>query len=174
MDVKKAEVDYKAIKDKVQNDIKKTRTTLLELYEPDIFLAKCWSPVELTSPVILYKVVAAKQGKLLSIFDGSTEYDLGKWKRSATGAASWPPVMDCFFCYSTPQEAAQARFPSSRKLSESPKVLIQLLALGKAYQHSNGMWAVSQLKPMALLSTAPQRGAPPSPTAQRNASTFQA
>ena len=52
------------------------------------------------------QVVAVKGPKLLSVFDGATEYQLGKWTYSRHGAASYPPVYACFYGFATPEEVS--------------------------------------------------------------------
>lgn len=64
---------------------------------------------------IFFKVVAAtKDGRLVSVFDGTTKYELNKWTLAKHGAASWPPVYGCYYAFNTPEEAIAARFPEHR------------------------------------------------------------
>lgn len=48
-----------------------------------------------------WQVAAAVGGRILSVFDGETEYELGRWTLTKHGAASWPPVHACFYCFPT-------------------------------------------------------------------------
>ena len=50
------------------------------------------------------QVVAAVGDKLVSVFDGSTTYSLGKWTHARQGAASRTPLYACLYAYATPHE----------------------------------------------------------------------
>lgn len=157
MKVTQATRDYKKIKEKVQAGIQRERTTVLQLHQPDLLLPEGWKPVLLGHTVTLYKVVAAVEGRLVSVYDGSTEYSLQRWLYSKIGAASWPPLYNCFFCYLTSEEAVEAKFPKHSRCIDEPKVLVKVLSKGRAYVNKDGSClAVSQLKLVSLLSELPQ------------------
>ena len=61
------------------------------------------------------QVVAASGDKLLSIYDGTTTYALGKWTLAKQGAASRPPLFSCLYAFATPREVCR-HDPSSVSL----------------------------------------------------------
>lgn len=81
-----------------------------------------WSP-KLT---LHLQVVAASGGKLVSVFDGETEYHLGRWIRSKRGAIGWPPLDSCFYACPSPEAAIAVAFPKNSRLSKAPRVLLQV------------------------------------------------
>jgi hypothetical protein len=50
-----------------------------------------------------------QKGKLLSVYDGKTEYTLSKWTVAKHGAASWVPIYACFYVYQDPLEVRVGR-----------------------------------------------------------------
>ena len=50
------------------------------------------------------QLVAAVDDKLVSVYDGSTTYSLGKWTHARNGAASRTPLYACLYAYATPHE----------------------------------------------------------------------
>lgn len=122
-------------------------------------------------------MVAVQFRKLLSVFDGTTQYQIGKKLYAKQGAGSWAPLGACLYAYRTPQQvmmqsaaqqlyctatataemrypalqALSATFPAHSRLLGSPKVLIQLRASGRAYRHDNGMWALAACTPSLLI-----------------------
>ena len=64
--------------------------------------------------------------KLLSMFDGTTAYTLGKWTLARRGALGWPPLETCFYAHSTPQAAVASLFPRSSKCLSAPRVLLKV------------------------------------------------
>ena len=137
---------------KVAKDIEKIKGSFLELLLP--VTSDAWERQFITEPVRLYKVVAAVDGKMLSIWDGQTSYHLGKRHLAKCGASAWPPLFSCYFAFESPEKAINARFPSSSKLSDAPRVLIEIEALGRSYHHKlgDGMWAISDFKMVSILS----------------------
>lgn len=68
--------------------------------------------------------------KLLSVYDGCTEYNVGRWTLAKRGvAAAWPPLHACFFAHSSPDEARLARFPKDSRTLSAARVLIQVRTL---------------------------------------------
>ncbi|GAQ88657.1 hypothetical protein KFL_004490040 [Klebsormidium nitens] len=80
-----------------------------------------------------YQVVAAIDGKLVSIFDGETEYRLGCKVLARRGTPGKVPMDCCFFSWATEREAKVAVFPASSKLLHAPRVLIALRATACTY-----------------------------------------
>jgi hypothetical protein len=66
------------------------------------------------------QVVAASNGALLSVFDGTTEYRLGKWTLAKHGAASWPPLEACFYAYITPSEVSCVSLQQEFRAAATP------------------------------------------------------
>lgn len=146
---------YAAEQRKAQRVVQKSREHILALLNPDVLRPSLWKSVVLQKPLTLYKVVAASDGALLSVFDGTTEYRLGKWTLAKHGAASWPPLQACFYAYISPSEAILAAFPPDSVLLGAPKMLIQVEAVGEAYFNQEArMWAVSRVKPLQLITQA--------------------
>lgn len=52
------------------------------------------------------QVVAAVQGKLLSIYDGITEYHLGQTLHAKRGGAAWAPLDACYFAFPSMQQVS--------------------------------------------------------------------
>lgn len=53
------------------------------------------------------QVVAAVEGRLVSIYDGVTQYNLGQTLHAKRGGAAWAPVDACYFAYPTMQQVHQ-------------------------------------------------------------------
>ncbi|KAG2484497.1 hypothetical protein HYH03_016726 [Edaphochlamys debaryana] len=156
---RKAVSFYSEARRQVITKAAESRARLLALLVPDS--ENGWVALEL-EPTQLFKVVASMNGELLSTFDGETKYQIGKWTRSKSGAASWPPLDCCFYGYPSAEKALSATFPKGSKLLEAPKVLMQFETCGKAYLHpGRGMLAVPAVRPLRLL---PGTVAPPVPT----------
>eukprot|EP00892_Ulva_mutabilis_P007402 jgi/Ulvmu1/5033/UM021_0050.1 len=113
-----------------------------------------WSPFIVNQGDLhcYFKVVGASDGKLLSVFDGVTEYCLGRWVRSKRGAVGWPPLDSCFYACPSPDAAVAVSFPRNSKLYKAPRVLLQVHVTGKAYQGPDGMFAFSAVKPVRVVS----------------------
>ena len=50
------------------------------------------------------QVVAAVQGKLLSIYDGVTQYTIGQTLQAKRGGAAWAPLDACYFAFPSMQQ----------------------------------------------------------------------
>ena len=46
------------------------------------------------------------QGRLLSIYDGITEYKLGQTLHARRGGAAWAPLDACYFAYPSMQQVS--------------------------------------------------------------------
>ena len=68
------------------------------------------------------KVVAVSGEDLVSVYDGTTKYALGKWTYARHGVAGRPPLFSCLYAFATPHEAMSARFPQSSRMKHLPKV----------------------------------------------------
>lgn len=55
---------------------------------------------------VCLQVVAAVQGKLLSIFDGTTPYKLGQTLHAKRGGAAWAPLDACYFAFPSMQQVS--------------------------------------------------------------------
>lgn len=53
---------------------------------------------------VYLQVVAAVQGRLLSIYDGSTQYKLGQTLHAKRGGAAWAPLDACYFGFPSMQQ----------------------------------------------------------------------
>ena len=116
---------------------------------PSVRLPKDWQPDIIPRQVVMYKLVAAVGTKLVSVYDSSTEYWLGRKTVSKRGAFGWPPLDSCFFVYKTPMEASEATFPKKSRCAKAPKVLMKVLVSGMCYKHESGRkWACKEVTPV--------------------------
>ena len=76
------------------------RKRLLNLY-PTLYVPPGWQPAVLEPPAVMFKVVAAAGGSFWSVYDGSTEYRVGKTTHTKHGASCWPALWGCFFAFPT-------------------------------------------------------------------------
>ncbi|EFJ52289.1 hypothetical protein VOLCADRAFT_86562 [Volvox carteri f. nagariensis] len=99
-----------------------------------------------------WKVVASVGGELISVYDGTTRYTVGRWTLGKCGANGWPPLSSCYYAYKAVDKALTAKFPKASKHLTAPKVLIQAVACGKAYYNPElSMWALSSVRPARIL-----------------------
>jgi hypothetical protein len=140
---------YEAQQNKVASDITRLKRSFLQLLNDRSQELSGWQQVNITEPIRLYKLVAAYDGKLLSVWDGQTAYELGRFHRAKCGASSWPPLFSCFFAFESQEEVLNAIFPAEAKLRYAPRVLIEIEATGQAYKRGN-VWAVSKFKMVAI------------------------
>lgn len=89
-----------------------------------------------------YKVVALVEGRLLSIYDGATEYAVGRLLRER----ALPKHRGGLYVARSPQEALRATFtlPQSCKLPWAPRVLLRCHVQGPMLEY-RGKLAVSAL-----------------------------
>lgn len=59
---------------------------------------------KLPGKAVCLQVVAAVQGKLWSIFDGTTQYKLGQTLHAKRGGAAWAPLDACYFAFPSMQQ----------------------------------------------------------------------
>mmetsp|Transcript_60022 Transcript_60022/g.131913 ORF Transcript_60022/g.131913 Transcript_60022/m.131913 type:complete len:190 (-) Transcript_60022:46-615(-) len=114
---------------------------------------------------LFYKAVARVRPsstagrRLVSVFDGATEYRLGIRTGEAppdttTGAAVGGPR---YFAYATVQEAMRCPFPRTSHLAghggaaRAPVVVLLVQGLGEPEYHGRGKFSFSQLLPVATV-----------------------
>ena len=141
---------YETKRSKVGHDIQVLKRSFLELMsEQTASTSREWEQLAIQTPIKLYKVVSCWDGKLFSIWDGQTSYELGRWHQSKCGATAFPPLWSCYFAFESHNEAVMARFPPTSKLLNAPRVVIEIEAMGKAYKRGD-TWAVSHFKMVAI------------------------
>lgn len=96
---------------------------------------------------IQYKSVAVKDGKMLSIYDGRTEYVIGT---TLTQKAQWDHSGG-YYCYQTPEGAEKAALPSYSELLDAPRAIIECECWGESIGYSNGKTAWTNCKPVRLV-----------------------
>mmetsp|Transcript_156851 Transcript_156851/g.292698 ORF Transcript_156851/g.292698 Transcript_156851/m.292698 type:complete len:244 (+) Transcript_156851:106-837(+) len=94
----------------------------------------------------VYKVVALVDGRLLSIFDATTEYTIGV----RIDQLVLPGHGGGFYVSRTPEEALRAVFtlPRRSRLLLAPRVLLRCRAQGMCLSYGSGKLAVSSLMPL--------------------------
>lgn len=102
-----------------------------------------------------YKVVAAvsNPARLVSVFDGHTEYNLGKTLLAKRGSSGWAPLDCCFFVYEDPQAALCAPFPKRSKSRQESRVLLKVRCSGRGYQKGD-KFAFTSITPILILTDA--------------------
>lgn len=65
---------------------------------------------QLLGEAVCWQVVAAAHGKLLSIYDGSTQYKLGQTLHAKRGGAAWAPLDACYFAFPSLQQVTSNPF----------------------------------------------------------------
>ena len=58
--------------------------------------------------LLLLQVVAAVRGKLVSVYDGVSEYKLGQTLHAKRGGAAWAPLDACYFAFPNMHQVAIA------------------------------------------------------------------
>ena len=103
------------------------------LLRPQAHVPRNFEPIWLAEPRTFYKVVAAVGNKLVSVFDGTTEYHLGRVRLAPRGACGYAPLGCCSFVHTTPQQAVNAAFPVHAKALHAPRVLAKVTCFGRGY-----------------------------------------
>lgn len=117
--------------------------------------AVCLRPAEAeaTAPPsshVLYKVVARVGGRLVSIFDGETEYRIGFPTGQAAGAGPR------YFAYATLEETYACPFPRASRCargdgsSSTTLVVLAVAGLGWPLYHGRGKFSFPGLLPVAV------------------------
>jgi len=94
-----------------------------------------------------YKAVAQVDGRLLSIYDGETEYVLGE----TLSNPARPRHNGGLYCYRSVAEAYAADVPSDSTLYATPRVIIEVQIAGRRCAYDNGKRAVSALTPLRIV-----------------------
>mmetsp|Transcript_46816 Transcript_46816/g.81393 ORF Transcript_46816/g.81393 Transcript_46816/m.81393 type:complete len:293 (+) Transcript_46816:111-989(+) len=96
----------------------------------------------------VYKVVALVDGRLLSIFDATTEYTIGV----RIDQLVLPGHGGGFYVSRTPEEALRAvsSLPRRSRLLTAPRALLRCRAQGKYLSYGSGKLAVSALTPLEV------------------------
>jgi hypothetical protein len=94
-----------------------------------------------------YKQVAVVDGKLLSIYDGETEYVVGqpmseRARQKHAGGFYVNPTIDA---------ARHAVYPSDAKLRDAEKVVIRCQVSGQYCVYDNGKFSFSHLTPLEIV-----------------------
>jgi hypothetical protein len=91
----------------VRRDTLKMQAKRYELIQPmhRLYLPTAWTPIHLDEPNEFYKVVAADAfDRLVSVYDGTTEYHMGRTHRAKRGTSQWAPMETCYFVYRTKEQ----------------------------------------------------------------------
>ncbi|KAA6418776.1 MAG: hypothetical protein FRX49_11264 [Trebouxia sp. A1-2] len=123
------------------------------LFVPELLVPDGWSTATLNQPRTLYKVVAAVDGRLVSIYDSVTQYKLGQTLHAREGSDSVQivvtPILSglmhprTYFLaivrlillrkrYFMLQQAASAVFPRNSQLAKAARMLIEHSNRGQA------------------------------------------
>lgn len=79
---------------------------------------------------VLQVVTAVQDLRIVSVFDGKTQYRLGHTTRAARGAMSWPPTDAVLYCYQSAERALNAQFPKKVAVEKGPLVRRRARATG--------------------------------------------
>ncbi len=94
-----------------------------------------------------FKAVAFENGKLLSIFDGETEYRIGlEMKETARQNHAGG-----FYVYKSIKEAENAVVPYDSALIDAPRVIIRCKVEGSYCRYSNGKFSFSRITPLKIV-----------------------
>ncbi len=84
------------------------------------------------------QVVAAVDGRLVSIYDGVTQYKLGQTLHTKRGGAAWAPLDACYFAFPTMQQVhsllktqCQSCFPDRTDSETFVQAYVYLRSLAK-------------------------------------------
>jgi hypothetical protein len=112
---------------------------------------------ERRAATVYYKAVAvADDGRLLSIFDGETEYRLGETLHETAR----PGHNGGYYVYETRTAAEDAEVPSDSALRDAPRAIIACHVAGKCIRYDWGKLAFSRVTPLEVVPT-------PAPTVSR-------
>jgi hypothetical protein len=95
-----------------------------------------------------YKVVAkTEDGRLVSIFDGETEYKIDvemveRARQDHNGG---------FYCYAEKEQAKRAGFPSESKAKRLPRVLLRVRAEGQYCRYESDKLSFSRITPLEIV-----------------------
>lgn len=95
-----------------------------------------------------YKAVAvADDGRLLSLFDGETEYRIGETLRERAGQGH----TGGYYAYPTIEAARDAAVPDSSVLRDAPRAILRVRTEGSYCRYDNGKLAFSALTPLEVI-----------------------
>lgn len=94
-----------------------------------------------------FKAVALVDGRMLSVFDGKTEYRLGEEMRQAVRTEHGGG----FYAYPTLEAARRASVPSGSALIDAPRVVLRVRVDGAYSQYGNGKVSWSRLTPLEVV-----------------------
>ena len=87
------------------------------------------------------QVVAAVDGRLVSLFDGVTQYKLGQTLHAKRGGAAWAPLDACYYAFPTMQQVhsrlkphCQSCFPDGLGLETLLQTYVDLQSLAKCLE----------------------------------------
>lgn len=96
-----------------------------------------------------YKVVAlTPDGKMVSIFNGETEYQIGVEMQQAARQNH----NGGYYVYSSHEVAHRATFPKDSKALDLPRVVIRVRAEGSYCRYDNGKLSFSRITPLEVIS----------------------
>lgn len=93
---------------------------------------------------IVYKAVALVDNKYLSIYDGKTEYIIGKEMTQAARANH----CGGFYTYPTIEDAKNCNVPNNSALLNEKRVVLKLSATGQSVYYGNGKTAYTKVIPI--------------------------
>jgi len=94
-----------------------------------------------------YKVVARDGDRLVSIYDGETEYVVGR----ELAEAARQDHGGGFYVYDSPEAARSAPFPARSALADAERVLLRVRAAGSYCRYANGKLAFSRITPLEVV-----------------------
>jgi len=100
-----------------------------------------------------WKLVARVGGRLLSVYDGETEYRLGETltQRARQGHGGG------YYVYATREEALRAVFPRDAALRGAEKVLLRCRCAGSHVEYDNGKHSFGRVTPVEVVEVAAAR-----------------
>jgi hypothetical protein len=98
-----------------------------------------------------FKLVAVVEGRYFSIYDGTTEYAIGRMLREPAR----PNHGGGYYCYPAIDDIRSARphrlFPDESALADAPKAILKVRVGGRKIKYDNGKVAFSELTPIEVL-----------------------
>ncbi len=118
------------------------------LYGVDPAALRRLAAQERTAPREAWKLVAqTEDGRLLSIYNGQTEYRLGEELRQPARQSHGGG----YYVYATPDEARRAALPRDSALLDAPRVLLRVRVGGSYCRYGNGKLAYSRIVPLEVV-----------------------
>eukprot|EP00753_Platysulcus_tardus_P020967 PLAT8515.1.p1 GENE.PLAT8515.1~~PLAT8515.1.p1 ORF type:complete len:260 (+),score=61.35 PLAT8515.1:43-780(+) len=101
--------------------------------------------------LVVFKIVARWRGKLWSIFDGCTEYEVGRLMEQEVR----PRHKGGFYAYGSKKAAERAKLPRRSRLKLAPRAILRCLGYGRRIRYKGGKLAFSKLLPQEVLPCSP-------------------